>query len=89
MRRLEGGSQITARRSRELGFFLPLIGIAVVSFLEARPVAGQTRASTSAQSLARYIPDRDLAIYWEFEGLDAHAPAWQGTAAYKLLNETK
>ena len=38
--------------------------------------------------LARYLPQQDLAVYLEFEGLDAHAAAWNRSAAYKLLNDT-
>ena len=37
----------------------------------------------------RYVPREGLAAYLEFDGLDAHQAAWKGSAAYKLLNETK
>jgi prepilin-type processing-associated H-X9-DG protein len=39
--------------------------------------------------LARYVPRQDLGLYLEFQGLDAHLAAWRGSAAYKILNETK
>lgn len=39
-------------------------------------------------SLARFVPAEKLALYIEFQGLDAHAQAWRRSAAYKLLNET-
>ena len=51
----------------------------VASAQEARP----------ADSLARYVPQKDLFLLLEFDGLDAHADAWHATAAYKLLTETK
>lgn len=40
-------------------------------------------------SLARYVPQQKLAMYLEFEGLDAHPDAWHATAAYRILTETK
>jgi prepilin-type processing-associated H-X9-DG protein len=48
----------------------------------------QTAGATQAPPLARYIPQQDLVLYLEFEGLDAHAAAWNKSAAYKVLNET-
>ena len=39
--------------------------------------------------LASYVPRQDLVLYLEYQGLDAHAGAWQKTAAYRLLSETK
>lgn len=38
--------------------------------------------------LTRYAPHDGLLLYVEVDGLDAHADAWKGTAAFKLLNET-
>ena len=46
-------------------------------------------ASPSTASLARYVPGQDLGLYLEFQGLDSHLAAWRGSAAYKILNETK
>ncbi|MEO6809859.1 MAG: hypothetical protein ABI353_12165 [Isosphaeraceae bacterium] len=38
--------------------------------------------------LTRYAPHDGLLVYAEVDGLDAHADAWKGTAAFQLLNET-
>ena len=38
--------------------------------------------------MARRVPSRDLVFYAEFDGLDAHARDWKGSAAYKALNQT-
>ena len=38
--------------------------------------------------LARYFPARDLGVYFEFDGLDAHGERWRKSAAYRVLNET-
>ena len=46
-------------------------------------------AGSSTASLARYVPRRDLGVYFEFQGLDTQLAVWRGSAAYKLLNETK
>ena len=45
-------------------------------------------SSGDSSSLARYVPKDDVILYLEYEGLDAHADAWQKTAAYKILNNT-
>jgi prepilin-type processing-associated H-X9-DG protein len=50
---------------------------------------GQTLlAADDRASLARYVPANDLLVYAEFDGLDAHGPAWKRSAAYRMLNET-
>ncbi len=54
---------------------------------EVKPASGTV--VSKAESLARYVPLRDLGVYIEFQGLDAHRAAWRGSAAYKILNETK
>ena len=46
-------------------------------------------ATVAAPSLARFVPDRDLILYLEYQGLDAHAEAWHKTAAHRLITETK
>ena len=38
--------------------------------------------------LPRFVPRDKLILYVDFDGLDAHAEAWQKTAAYKMLNQT-
>src|SRR5579875_103423 len=43
---------------------------------------------TGTTPLARYFPKEHLVFYYEFSGLDAHADAWNKTAAYKMLTET-
>ncbi len=49
-----------------------------------------SRGDEPAGSLARYVPGHDrIAFYFEFDGLEAHRAAWEGSAAYKLLNQTK
>jgi prepilin-type processing-associated H-X9-DG protein len=53
----------------------------------ARPTAKAGGAQSA--SLARYVPQKDLFLYLEFDGVDAHATAWNASAASKLLNETK
>ena len=54
--------------------------------LPRRPVA--QALGNRRRSLARYVPKDNLIFYIEFDGLDAHAEAWQKTAAYKMLNNT-
>ena len=56
-----------------------------------REGAGRRRARrlpAAATPLARYFPKDNLIFYVEFSGLDAHADAWNKTAAYKILTET-
>ena len=50
---------------------------------QARPKAA------GSPSLSRYVPQKDLMVYIEFDGLDAHAATWKQSAAYKILNNTK
>jgi len=54
---------------------------------EVRPNAAAADARTAP--LARCVPRPNLLFYLEFDGLDAHAVAWRGSAACKLLNETR
>lgn len=46
------------------------------------------QAPAPSGELARFVPSKNLIMYAQFDGVDAHAPAWRATAAYKLLNET-
>ncbi len=39
--------------------------------------------------VSRYIPREGLLFYVESEGLEVHNEAWQKTAAFKMLTETK
>ncbi len=54
------------------------------------PTAGGSLGAGSAgvTPLARYFPKDNLIFYFEFSGVDAHADAWNKTAAYKMLTET-
>ena len=58
------------------------------------PASAQTQpaarlAQATSSSLARYVPKDDLIFFLEFDGLDLHSAAWQKTATYKILTETK
>jgi hypothetical protein len=50
--------------------------------------ATATPASTGVTPLARFVPRDNLIFYVQFDGLDAHAAAWQKTVAYRMLNST-
>lgn len=77
-----------------------LIGLAVLAALgspatlraQENPAPAATSArsagATAAAPLARYFPSENLNFYFEFAGLDAHAEAWNKTAASKMLTET-
>jgi prepilin-type processing-associated H-X9-DG protein len=71
-----------------------LVAILVFSIFvgdaQAQNAGPKTAAATvSTPSLASFVPRRDLILYLEYQGLDAHAEAWQKTAANRLLSETK
>ncbi len=63
-----------------------LFALGLVLVLGPDP-AGQ--AAPPGPPLARYVPAKDLVLFIEFDGLDAHADAWRKTATYALLNGTK
>jgi hypothetical protein len=54
----------------------------------SEPTATVQPAATSVTPLPRFVPRDNLIFYVDFDGLDAHAEAWQKTAAYKMLNQT-
>ncbi len=54
----------------------------------SEPSAAAQPAATSVTPLPRFVPRDKLILYVDFDGLDAHAEAWQKTAAYKMLNRT-
>ncbi|WP_435007813.1 DUF1559 domain-containing protein [Tundrisphaera lichenicola] len=58
------------------------LGLAILTTIEGRAQAQEPR------SLASRIPSRELICYAGFEGLDAHAADWKGSALSKALNET-
>ena len=62
-----------------------------IPFKAGRAHKARNRSGRAAPmpSLASYVPRQDLLLYLEFRGLDAHAGAWQKTAACRLLSETK
>jgi hypothetical protein len=78
---------VGGRAGLALGFLLVL----AVLGGDAHSQATRTRGSgdAAANTLAPYIPREDLVFYLEFDGLDARPAAWHGSAAYKLLNDTK
>jgi hypothetical protein len=45
-------------------------------------------AARGQESLVRYVASERLLAYLEFDGLDAHRPAWEQTALRKVLTET-
>ncbi|MHB1559418.1 MAG: hypothetical protein ACYC61_18370, partial [Isosphaeraceae bacterium] len=51
--------------------------------------SASARADNAAQSPRRYIPADGLVAYFEYEGLDDHAQAWQATAAHDLFTKSK
>ena len=61
----------TLRIARALGLAAG-IGLALLAPGPAAAAEGPAPAS-----LARYVPSEDLIGYVEFDGLDAHADAWQ------------
>jgi prepilin-type processing-associated H-X9-DG protein len=87
--RFQSGGGIGLGGKTRLALGLLLLLAATDEF--ARGQATQTRVSPDAagRALARYVPAEDLVFYLEFDGLDARSDAWRGSAAYKLLNETK
>jgi hypothetical protein len=64
--------------------------LAVVgSLLLAVSGPGSATGGERQPTTHRYIPSRDLIGYLEFDGLDAHAAAWKGTAAHAIFAKTK
>ena len=85
MRRFINRLAVTAGGLRAWSVRLVLIGAAAVSLLASQRADGQAVAPSPAPPLARYIPERELAFYWEFEGLSAHAEGAHKAAISKLL----
>ncbi len=74
------------RNSRTLVVRVVVVGWTLALFGTVR-AKGQEAPARPAP-LARYFPARDLGVYFEFDGLDAHAERWRKSAAYRVLNET-
>src|SRR4051794_36189656 len=90
MRLLESAAAVPVGRHRKrathaAALAMPLV---LVLMLSGRPATAQAPGTGAAAPLARYLPQQDLSVYLEFEGLDSHAAAWHKSAAYKLLNDT-
>jgi prepilin-type processing-associated H-X9-DG protein len=65
-----------------------MVGCALALLGTAWSSANGQEAPPRPASLARYFPGQDLGVYFEFDGLDAHADRWKNSAAYRMLNET-
>ncbi len=64
---------------RSLGLMVGFtLGITIAAMAQAPPEADGPKA----------VPAERLAMYFEFDGLDAHADAWHKTAAYRMFRET-
>ncbi len=70
-----------------LALMAGLMSAAVASAQTAAPAAAAAAAGPAAP-LSAYVPGEQVSLYWEFQGTEAHAAAWQKTSAYKILNET-
>ncbi len=66
-------------------FRAPALARAALLFLTTTAPAQEGGAAP----LARFIPQKDLIAYVEFDGFETHGAAWRQSAAYKILNETK
>lgn len=82
----ESGPGILGRPSRALACALVMVGCVLPT--RAQEAAPKPKEE-QGRPLARYIPKDKLLFFVEFDGLAAHDAAWKGSAAYKLLNETK
>ncbi len=93
MRRAEISARMdgSSSRWRIVGLVMPAILIMAAGSNWAEGQAAQPAGVGDAKAtpLAHYVPRQDLMSYIEFDGLDAHQAAWQGSAAQKLLNDTK
>ena len=78
------------RRTSTVDRFLPrsarpgLLGTLVLIAM----LAAAARSAEPDRAPRRYFPARALIAYIEYEGLDAHARAWEATAAHDLLVKT-
>jgi hypothetical protein len=52
-------------------------------------ISTTANAADARPSPHRHVPAKNLIAYFEFEGLDAHAEAWKGTAVHAALTKTK
>ena len=78
-------------RRHWLRFFsraLAPLGLALAWLASPSPRTQAQEAPPAAESPARFVPADGLAMYVEFEGLDAHEDGWRKSAACKILNDT-
>ncbi len=66
----------------------PRVGAAGIGLFFALATQTFGQVPPAGSSLSRFVPTKNLVMYAEFDGVEAHAAAWRATAAYKLLNET-
>ncbi|WP_435018032.1 DUF1559 domain-containing protein [Tundrisphaera sp. TA3] len=66
-------------------------GLALAPALAATATAQAPKSATSLQAsdTIRHVPAEGLVALVEYDGTEAHAPAWRRTALAKLLNDTK
>src|SRR4051794_22604908 len=58
-------------------------GLLVLALCSTAAMAAEGR-----QEPSRVLPAAGLAVYVEYDGLEAHADAWKATAAYGMLHDT-
>jgi hypothetical protein len=75
--RIHSESPSRPRRHASCWLFLALLIPTTATAADPRP------------SPHRHIPAKNLIAYFEFEGLDAHAEVWKGSAAHAALTKTK
>ncbi len=73
---------LASRRSVVLALRAVFVGLAL---LAAMVPSARTAEPRTAQ---RHFPAKGLVAYVEFDGLRAHANAWEATAAYAMLAKT-
>ncbi|MDG3007349.1 hypothetical protein [Paludisphaera mucosa] len=73
----------------ERGLRAPSSSLRIVLACGLLATAGATAAQDApGRSPSRLAPAQGLTFYLEYDGLDAHAEAWKGTAAREVLNGT-
>ena len=77
---------MSTRVARSRGL-LAWFGVASLA-MSSTATAQEPSQPAAPAPLARYFPRKDLVVYVEFDGLDAHRDAWTKSAAYRLLTET-
>lgn len=84
---------LSARRVK-IRWLLVILGVLIApAGVRAQAPATSSAAATPASPdaivpLGRFFPKDNLAFYFEFAGLNAHADSWKKTAACKMLMDT-